>query len=231
MASTAKRLKEDGVLDASVGGAKAGSVLAIKPLKEMRLAFNIIGTAPYMQMRFSEKSIEKMRCKQEAGSTAGSKRTRDARDFHADYEAAKHRFPDGTCGIPASAIRNALISACRTVGFKMTLAKLSVFVEADGFDVVDGTPLIRINGEPEMSVLPARNATGVVDLRSRPMWREWSARVVVRFDTDQFTPADVANLLVRAGAQVGIGEGRPDSRQSAGLGFGLFTLEEAEPSA
>lgn len=82
-----------------------------------------------------------------------------------------------------------------------------------------------------MSVLPARNATGVVDLRSRPMWREWSARVVVRFDTDQFTPADVANLLVRAGAQVGIGEGRPDSRQSAGLGFGLFTLEAAEPSA
>ena len=47
----------------------------------------------------------------------------------------------------------------------------------------------------------------------------------MKYDAGQFTSTDIANLLVRAGAQVGIGEGRPDSKFSAGLGFGTFTLE------
>jgi hypothetical protein len=38
------------------------------------------------------------------------------------------------------------------------------------------------------------------------------------------TEADIANLIARVGLQVGIGEGRPDSKQSAGLGFGLFEI-------
>ena len=36
---------------------------------------------------------------------------------------------------------------------------------------------------------------------------------------------DVTNLMQRVGMQVGIGEGRPDSRDSAGLGWGTFRLE------
>jgi hypothetical protein len=35
------------------------------------------------------------------------------------------------------------------------------------------------------------------------------------------------NLLARVGMQVGIGEGRPDSRESAGIGFGLFRIADA----
>jgi len=39
------------------------------------------------------------------------------------------------------------------------------------------------------------------------------------------TEEDVVNLIARVGMQVGIGEGRPDSKASAGLGFGLFEIE------
>jgi hypothetical protein len=56
------------------------------------------------------------------------------------------------------------------------------------------------------------------------MWREWSAVVQVSYDADQFTLEDVTNLMSRVGLQVGIGEGRPDSRESAGLGWGTFEL-------
>jgi len=49
--------------------------------------------------------------------------------------------------------------------------------------------------------------------------------VVVNFDADQFTVQDVTNLMQRVGMQVGIGEGRPDSRDSAGLGWGTFCLK------
>jgi hypothetical protein len=189
------------------------------------LEFFLVGTAPYMQARFSEKQRNQMREKQAAGSVAKKGKARAARDFQGDYEAAIHRDEKGGwAGIPASAFRAACISACRLVGFKMTLAKLSIFTESDGLDI-DGTPLIKIIGEPEVCEMPVRNATGVMDIRVRPLWREWSCRLRLRYDMDQFAANDVANLLMRVGMQVGIGEGRPDSRQSAGLGYGLFRSE------
>jgi len=33
------------------------------------------------------------------------------------------------------------------------------------------------------------------------------------------------------GLQVGIGEGRPDSKNSAGMGWGMFTIEDKEKKA
>ena len=137
-----------------------------------------------------------------------------------------HVSTEGWIGIPAAALRNACIDVCRMVGFKMTHAKMSIFVEADGLDSVDGTPLVRLIADaPEKTELAVRNQTGVVDIRVRPMWREWSAIVRVRFDGDQFTASDVANLLARAGMQVGIGEGRPFSKNQTGLGFGFELFE------
>lgn len=191
----------------------------------MRTAiFRIVGTAPYVQARFSQKAMLQMADKMRAGSASKKGKARPARDFEDDYRQAQHVSAEGWRGIPAGAFRNAMISACRLVGFKMTLGKLSVFVEADGFDAVDGVPLVRIVGEPEKQEMHVRNATGVVDIRVRPMWREWSAEVRIRYDEDQFTHQDVANLLNRVGQQVGIGEGRPDSKSSAGLGWGLFEI-------
>jgi hypothetical protein len=104
-----------------------------------------------------------------------------------------------------------------------------LFVVADGYDHLDRTALVRIHGpKPERSDMHVRNATGVIDVRTRPIWHEWSCELRIRYDGGQFTGNDVVNLLSRVGQQVGIGEGRPDSRQSAGLGFGLFRLQEAD---
>lgn len=204
----------------------ASQSVSIKPPNFQTAIFRIVGTAPYVQNKFSQKAREQMRATQEAGSTARSKRAKEAKDFLASYAGATHRSADGWAGIPAPAFRNAMISACRTVGFKMTLAKLSVFVEADGFDVDDGTPLVRITkGEPRYHESLVRLQTGVADIRARPMWEPgWEADVRITFDADQFTLDDVSNLLMRVGMQVGVGEGRPDSKNSAGMGWGTFKL-------
>lgn len=186
--------------------------------------FRIVGTAPYIQLRFSEKAMNAMREKMELGSQAAKKKARDARNFDEDFKQAQHISDEGWPGIPASAFRNAMISACRLVGFKMTLAKLSVFVLPDGFDKVDGVPLIKIDGTPEPHIMHARNATGVCDLRVRAKFWPWSATVRVQYDADQFSATDAANLMNRVGTQVGIGEGRPDSKMSAGMGWGTFKL-------
>ena len=207
---------------------QAIDVVTISPPKFSRIGLRLVGTAPYMQARFSAKAMQAMKSKMEAGPTARKGGRKDARDFDDDFRAAQHIAADGWNGVPAAALRNACIDVCRMVGFKMTHAKMSIFVEADGFDRVDGTPLVRLDArEPERVDMATRNATGVADIRVRPMWREWALNVVIRFDADQFTTSDVVNLISRAGEQVGIGEGRPFSKSSNGLGFGTFTVETA----
>ena len=190
--------------------------------------FLVIGTAPLVGNKFSARARAELKATMLAGSTAKKGQKRKPKDFERGYKEAIHLSKEGWEGIPAPAFRNAMISACRTCGFQMTKAKLSVFVIPDGMDSDDGTPLVRITkGKSEYAEHFVRNSSGVVDLRPRPMWAEgWEALVRVQFDADQFTLADVANLLSRAGIQVGIGAGRPDSKESNGMGWGLFRIAE-----
>lgn len=209
--------------------APGGTVVNIAPPKFQTVTFRVIGTAPYVQQKFSEKAKQQMMDKQKSGQKSRKGAAREPKDFDGLYEQAQYKAREGWNGIPASAFRNAMISACRVVGFKMTHAKLAVFIEADGFDREDASPLIKIlKGEPRKHEGFVRNETGVADIRVRPMWEEWEADVRVRFDADLFSVHDVANLLSRAGMQVGVGEGRPDSRNSAGLGWGTFRIQQEQ---
>ncbi len=200
-------------------------VIVIQPPRFNTLAIEIEGTAPYLQSKFSAKARAGMRKKMEAGSTAKSKSKKEARDFNEDFLQAQHISEDGWNGIPASAFRNACIDACRMAGFKMTHAKMSVFIEADGFDRDDGSPLVQIiGGGPEKNEMAVR-IQQTTDIRIRPMWRKWGVILRIRYDESQFTAEDVVNLLNRAGQQVGVGEGRPFSKTSNGMGYGLFKIK------
>lgn len=199
----------------------------IRPPNMCEARFQIVGTAPLVIERFSKKA--EMMERQAAGAQAKNKKERKAKDFEAEAReaayVARSNKGDEWNGFNAAALRNAMISACRLVGYKMTLAKLSVFTVADGYDYRDHTPLIRLDGEVTTSVMHTRNATGVVDLRARPMYAPgWTASPRIRWDADQFSSSDITNLLMRVGLQVGLCAGRPDSKQSAGLGWGLFDL-------
>jgi len=200
--------------------------IVIKPPKFSTVEILIEGIAPLVVERFSKKMelMEKMA----QGPSAKNKRERTARDYDNEAEEARYRAPEQWEGMNAAAFRAGMISACRLVGFKMTLAKLSVFIEADGFDAKDGIPLIRIYGQSETFTAHTRNATGVVDVRSRPMYRQWAANLRIRFDADQFQVSDVINLISRVGLQVGIGAGRPDSKSSSGCGWGMFRVVESD---
>ena len=189
-------------------------------------SFTLRGTAPYVGNKFSAEAREMMRAKQAAGSQAKKGQKREPKDFAKCAREATHFLPDGSCGIPATSFRQALVSACRLVGFKMTLAKLGLFVEADGYDMDDASPLVRFTkGEPQHFEAATRNDTGVADIRARPLWAPgWEAVVRIRFDADLFSESDVRNLMERVGVQVGIGAGRPDSKESCGQGWGTFEI-------
>ena len=199
--------------------------MQIKAPKFELAHFNITGTSPLVIHRFSSKTKQEMKAKMETGKAAGSRKNREAKATDDIYEAARYRHADGWDGFHAAAVRNAMISAMRLVGFKMTLGKLSIFVEADGWDQEEPQiPLIRIIGKARKQEDMARVETGQPYVTVRAAYFPWSAKINIRFDSDQFTLQDVANLLMRVGAQVGIGEGRPDSKRSNGMGWGLFDV-------
>ena len=191
----------------------------------------IRGTAPLVIHKFSHKAKMAIKAKQEAGSVANKNKRKEAKNFEEVFQEARHISLDGWDGIPAAAFRNACISACRLVGYKMSMAKLSIFVLEDGWDSDEGTPLVKIiGGEPRMleSMVRIGGIQKTVDIAVRPQWLEWGARLRFRYDADQFSASDVVNLISRAGQQVGICEGRPDSSSSTGCGWGTFEISDKE---
>jgi hypothetical protein len=199
--------------------------VAIKAPNFGRAEFNLQGVAPLVIHRFSAKTKNEMKLKMETGKAASSKKNREPKSTDDTFNESRYISKDGWDGIHAGAFRNAMISACRLVGFKMTLAKMSIFVEADGWDNAEPQiPLVKINGTPVKQEDMARVETGQPYVTVRAAYHDWNIKLRIRWDADQFTVEDVTNLLARVGMQVGIGEGRPDSKNSAGMGWGLFEV-------
>lgn len=192
--------------------------------------FEVKGTAPLVIHRFSLKTFEQMKRKQEQGKSASSRKNREPQDTDQLYHDSRYISRiGGWDGFNASSIRNASISACRLVGFKMVLAKLSIFVVADGWDAKEPwIPLIRIYGKPSKLESMARVETGQPYITFRAAYYDWRAKIRIKWDADQFTLEDVSNLMSRVGEQCGICEGRPDSKNSAGMGWGLFELDQTK---
>jgi len=206
----------------------SNTAVSITPPNIKTAVFNIEGTAPLVIHRFDKKVMQDFEDKIIAGSKPRGKNKFEPKDPQDICEAAKYIGRTGKEtweGFNASGVRLALISACRGANFKMTVIKQCVFVEAEGYDMFTPLiPLVRIHGKSEMSKLPAKTETGVAMLCIRPMYNPWSAVLKIRFDADMLAISDLTNLLARAGACVGICEGRPDSKNSGGMGWGTFQI-------
>lgn len=206
----------------------AGKSLVIAAPNFKVAVFKIRGTTPLVMHKFSEKAKQTMIKTQEEGST-GKRRgaKKDPKNFDRLWKDATHLSREGWAGIPAVAFFKAMVAACRMVDFKQTHARQAFYVVPDGWsrDPGDRSGLVKITkGEPSRFDAPVRLQGTTTDIRSRPLWEPgWECSVKIRFDADMFNITDVANLLMRAGNQVGILEGRPSS-PSGGVGWGLFDL-------
>lgn len=200
--------------------------ITIRPPNFKFAEFQIKGTAPLVIHRFSAKTKNEMKLKMEGGKSVGSKKNREPKNSDDTFNESRYISKDGWDGFHAGAIRSAMISACRLVNFKMTMAKLSIFVEADGWDATEPQiPLVRIYATAKKQEDMARVETGQPYVTIRAAYHDWKAKVRIRWDADQFNIQDITNLLSRVGQQVGLCEGRPDSKNSVGMGWGLFIIE------
>jgi hypothetical protein len=201
---------------------QSGMITITRPKFEY-VRLRLEGLSPLMQHKFSEKSRRAIEEKQTSQDSV--RKTREPKDYEAEFHAARYISRDGWDGVPCRQIRASMIRACANIdGLDMTRAKSAFFVEADGKDNLDGTPLLKIEGpEPIHDTRPVA-IVNTFDLRNRPLYPEWALTVTIRFDADLCSETDVANLLARAGLTIGIGELRPFGKKGFGGDYGMWDV-------
>lgn len=178
----------------------------------------IVGTAPLIVHKFSEKSKRQM-----LDAMQGRKTPKQSKDPQAEFEAAMYRHDDGGHGFPVIAFKAASVSACRFFGkaMPMTLARQCIFMDAE-FSKADGQKLVRLVGDPHMREDVTRVGMGGTDLRYRPEFTEWSTVIDVTFVESMLTRESVLSLIDAGGMGVGVGEWRPEKKGD----FGTFQIDD-----
>src|SRR6516162_2483872 len=92
--------------------------IAIPPIRMMAATFDIVGITQLVSNNFSKEMQDIMAEKQKKGSQQARKdKKHGPKDFEKDYRGSMHISTEGWIGFPASAFRQGLIDACRTVDF------------------------------------------------------------------------------------------------------------------
>ena len=189
------------------------TVTKLNPIKREIVQLTIKGTSSYISHAWSEKALGMIRDKQAGKKT----KTRDARDPEAEVQAAAYYTEDGEFGIPAMAIKTAMITAAhKDLGIEKTLVKKALFLRCSDPNLV----LPMTFGKMVAREDKVRVGQGSADLRYRPEFRNWSVTITFEFDAELLTQHDLVNLVNRAGFGVGIGEWRPEK----GGEFGRFEI-------
>jgi len=176
----------------------------------------IVGTAPLLVHKFSEKAKKQM-----LDNMQGRKSPKESKDPKAEYEAAFYYTKDGGYGFPAIAFKAATVSASRFYGKSVTMTSLRQCVFINGEPSEDGQQMVRVDGEPSMREDVVRVGMGGTDLRYRPQFLEWKTQLEVTYVTSALTRDSLLSLVDAGGLGVGVGEWRPEKKGD----FGTYKID------
>lgn len=212
--------------DMQISKTRSG-IVTIPGVKTEKITTLIVGTAPLIVHKFSEKARQAILDKQMKKATGG----REAKDPEANYQAARHRLADGTDGVPAGGVKAAFVDGFgKDAGVFVSKAKGGIRVLPD----CAATNLIRIisPGEPRMREDLVRNESGVVDIRHRPEYWPWAMLVTVEYLPTVASQAQVLQAIAKSGFTTGLCEWRPSSKESKSGTYGTWRFAtEAEANA
>lgn len=192
--------------------------ISIPAMQIQLVTFKLVGDAPLICHRFSEKAKKTIADKQQGKAVAG----RQPKDPKAEYESCFYYTDDGKYGFPATAFKSAAETASTSLKglISKTLIKQShhvngriVEIKYKKVEMVEDT--VRIGGMNK-----------VADLRYRPYFYDWSITIQIRYNARALTVEQLVNLYNVAGFAVGIGEWRPEKK--GGGSFGTFHVEVAK---
>ncbi len=203
----------------------------LPPLNIGVMEVTLIGDSPLIVHAWSRKAKLEMLGKQ----MKQAKGAKEAKDPKADFEASLYRLDDGY-GFPSVAFKNAAVTAGTSVsGITKVAARQAFHVLGEDADVAgafDGAKsrvnLVRImGGEPTMREDMVRVGMGTADLRYRGEFTDWWAKILVRYNANVLSEAQILNLLNVAGFAVGVGEWRPERDGMGGM-FHVATEKDLE---
>jgi hypothetical protein len=203
------------VADVSDGKGKA----TIQPLSYSTVTLKIVGISPLIMHKWSEKALREMREKHAGKKT----KNRDVRDPAKEADEATYKTEDGDPGIPAMAIKNAIIEAAhKDLGVEKTLVRKALFLKCGDPKLVLPIDYVRVDECVEDLV---RVAGGSPDLRYRPYFYDWSCEIGFVLETNLITVETFVTLVNRAGMSVGVCEQRPER----GGEYGRFKVDLSSP--
>jgi len=174
----------------------------------------IMGISPLIIHAWSEKS-KRMISDKQAGKAKNKKH--EIRDPQDDYEQAKHISEDGWEGLPAAALKAAMIRGAKMVGMIMKDTQAAFFVNAD----CEKTQLVRIHGDSRMRTDMVRVGMGAADIRYRPEYPEWYMELNIDFNEGLISIDQLHQIVKAAGYGNGLGEMRPEKGK---FNYGRFKL-------
>jgi len=193
--------------------------IVISRINTETIRIPIIGIAPLMTNKFSNKAKQQMR-----DAMQNRKSPREPKNPEQEYHDAAYYLDDGERGMQAIAFKKCTVSAARYFPKNVTMVglKQALFMEGE-FSKKEGLMLVRIIGTPEMREDVVRVGNGGADLRYRPYWYEWSASIDVTYVKSMLTRDSVLSLVEAGGLGVGVGEYRPEK----GGDCGTFKIDES----
>jgi len=207
--------------------------IELPALKIGLMEVTLISDSPLIVHAWSAKAKKEMLDKQ----MKKAKAAKEPKDPKADYEASMYRTADGGYGFPSVAFKNAAVTAGTSVaGLTKIQARQAFHILGEDADIegaFDGSKsrvnLVRIEGgEPQMREDMVRVGMGTADLRYRPEFPSWRARILVRYNENVLSESQILNLLNVAGFAVGVGEWRPEKDGQYGM---FHVATEAELAA
>ncbi|MDQ0305341.1 hypothetical protein [Ancylobacter polymorphus] len=201
---------------------KETTAIELPKLDIQMMEVTIIGDTPLITHAWSVKAKREMLQKQ----MKAAKGAKEAKDPKADFEQSMYRFEDGGYGFPSVAFKAAAVTAVTSVsGLTKVAARQAFHVVGDGVDVkgaFDGTSarlnLVRIEGgTPRMREDMVKVGMGTADLRYRAEFWPWRADLLIRFNANVLSPAQILNIVNVAGFACGVGEWRPERDGESGM--------------
>lgn len=188
---------------------KAETVIALPALNIQTVRIRLVGDSPLICHAWSEKAKKQMLDAQ----MKVAKQAKQAKDPEEDYRSSLYLHPEGGFGFPAIAFKAAAVDACSHIqGVTKVEARGSFHIVGD---------MVKIEGDPTPREDMVRVGMAIADIRYRGEFREWVAELLIRFNANVLSPAQIANLFNTAGFAIGVGEWRPQRDGS----FGMFHVE------
>ena len=195
-------------------------IVEVKQVDTKTVTVRIVGTAPLIMNRMSEKARQQLLLgagKKTAAEKAGQAKHDPLYEFRsAPYRMINEDAPT-LLGFPSSAFKAAMeTAALETPGAKKTQIGRLISVPWSN---------VAVYGEPRIicSVTRSADMAKTPDVRTRAILPEWACEVTCTFVTPTITLPTVVTLLANAGVVSGIG----DWRQEKGAGsFGSFRIAQ-----